>query len=332
MKRILALILTIATLLVLTACGASSSKESGKDSNVYSLGDTVSTDVMEFTLDMAEFAIAAHDGTAGDYNDICLPKEFDAERDDNASFVAALGHTLICYQFTIKNLDRVTLPIVESSLDVFVTAAYNGETYDCDNNGFYESADSYDWGCEGDFLSVEAQTTTHYRSTASIAVEAENFTDSFSLTFSLPTSSGETKDFTFEVTSADIEKQKQVEPTLDEAVAHFTYDKCYKYFETHINEYKAITEAEISKVISTDSVNLQLKGDVFAFNQKVSFDGNGVFTYYYKNTPVSIPYSVSNNALTIEMSTGNYVCEVRQINDTAYLLVCDGAPFGVLYY
>lgn len=330
MKRILALILTIATLLVLTACGAGSSKESGKDSNVYSLGDTVSTDVMEFTLDMAEFAVAAHDGTAGDFDEICLPKEYDPARDDDPLYTAALGHTLICFQFTTKNLDRVSLPIIESGLDVFVTAAYDGETYDCDTIGFYKSADGYDWSADGDTLYVEAQATTHYRSIANIAVEAENLTDSFSMTFTLPTSSGETKDFTFEVTSADIEKQKQVEPTLDEALTHFKFSEGYKYFETHMNEYTAITDDEIRQAISADNFNLQLK----PFNPETSFESfaNGVITYHYKNTPDSIPYSVSNNALTIEMSTGNYVCEVRQITDTAYLLVCDGAPFGVLYY
>ena len=115
MKKLLALILTAALALSLVACGggggtgdttSTNTPSGGEDSTptdeqrqedvqYFQLGDTVSTDIFEFTLDTAALTIAlnnrtANDGTAGNY---FTPKEYDTQQDAQNPLVASKGHT-----------------------------------------------------------------------------------------------------------------------------------------------------------------------------------------------------------------------------------------------
>lgn len=302
-----------------------------EENQTYHLGETASTDVLDFTLETAALAIALHDGTAGDYNDICMPKEFEVGKDDNSLYVAAMGHTMVGFQFCVTNKDRVETKIADDP--IFLSITYGEQEYGWENKaGIYNSDDGFDWHGVDNFAKIEASQTKHFRSAADISVEVESLTDPFLMTFNLPTSSGDTKAFTYSITTEDIAAFENRELTLEDALSHFTFDDGYEYFERHQPEFTKMSTDEILAFVSLGEMQMQLKGNKFSFNQTVTFDGSRIFTYYYKTTEVNIPYSVGSDLLSFTMNGGTeYTCEAWSINDTSCLLTMDGAPFGVLY-
>ncbi|MCD7717266.1 MAG: hypothetical protein LUI39_12600 [Lachnospiraceae bacterium] len=96
-------------------------------SDYYRLGDSISTDIMDFTLDSAQFAIAL-ENTYGD--DYLLPKEYDASDDAKNPFVASIGHTLVYFSMIITNNNRTSLNINDTFSDwtsSFVSVIYDDE-------------------------------------------------------------------------------------------------------------------------------------------------------------------------------------------------------------
>ena len=69
----------------------------------YSLGDTVSTDILSFQLISSEFTYALD--SAGN------PKEYNEQEDKNNTRVASKGHTLVAFTFLVENKDRTEIYI-----------------------------------------------------------------------------------------------------------------------------------------------------------------------------------------------------------------------------
>ncbi|WP_417344082.1 hypothetical protein [Evtepia gabavorous] len=126
MKKLLAIMLSAALSLSLAACGGSEG-----ESQYYKLGDTVTTDIAEFTLDTAQFTIALSNINDETY---FTPKEFDAQLDAGNPYVAPTGHTYASFTYTVTNLDRASM---EFHGDSSISVEYDGKMYSTMVDGAY---------------------------------------------------------------------------------------------------------------------------------------------------------------------------------------------------
>ena len=270
MKKLLALMLAAALALSLMACGGgggtgdtntpstesentpSTDTPSGgedstptdeqrqEDGQYFQLGDTVSTDIFEFTLDTAVMTIAlnnrtAKDGTAGDY---FTPKKYDPQQDANNPLVAAKGHTYASFTYTVKNLDRASAKF--HSGGSFASVEYNGVTYiakmndGMDEGAYYQFQDNdrrmykdekgklhntkaYIWyKGPGDEFSLEVGAAESRRAYVDISVDVDDLSSDFKLTVNIPTSDGTESSFTYLVTE---ERRLQLEEEKNAAIA-----------------------------------------------------------------------------------------------------------------
>ena len=108
------------------------------------IGETVSTDIVELTLDRADFATALYNGisteavlgqTPVDEIELGLPKEYDASADADNPYVAPVGHVLVAYTVTVSNHDRTALDLDEWSSSDFVTLTYSDQELSADKKG-----------------------------------------------------------------------------------------------------------------------------------------------------------------------------------------------------
>lgn len=76
----------------------------------YELGETVSTDIIDFTLEKAVFTIACENANGEVF---LLPVEY--ESGANNPFVAPVGETLVAVTFTIRNNNRTSANIAQGS-------------------------------------------------------------------------------------------------------------------------------------------------------------------------------------------------------------------------
>ena len=197
----------------LTACGGSTT--------YYNLGDTVSTDLFEFTLDDADFAIALNNVFSKSNDNYYLPKEYDPKADAQNPFVAPKGHTLIALTYTVKSLDRDYSTFSDGC---FVTAEYNNKEYkstssDAFNNGAYYLYEDEQMLVNGKLRTYSANTwysnpsknlfmaagsTETRRSSLEITTEVENLNDEFYLTVSVPNSEGKKEKFTYHIPERNV--------------------------------------------------------------------------------------------------------------------------------
>lgn len=184
-------------------------EEPEKEIAKYAIGDTVETDLVVFTLDNAEFAIALENslpvgaGFTLD-NDYFLPKEYDEEEDKNNPYVAPKGHTLVSITFTAENLDRDFLYLDDGMAadNNFITVEYDGAEYTSES--FAEKEYGWTVDQDGKWSSTPvvgillgkngAETTRGY---VDIPVDVSSLNDSFEIIFNLPQSDGTTAAFTF---------------------------------------------------------------------------------------------------------------------------------------
>lgn len=184
----------------------------------YSIGDTVSTDVMELTLDDSQLAIALNNSMQVGANapapldtDYGLPKEYDPEEDSGNPSVAAKGHTLVSFVYTVKNLDRVGLSLEAGSegflsgTDRLGSVEYDGQDYEFtsetrDYELVVDEEGHWLMGSEnGSILNLEPGKSKVCRGYIDIPVETSSLDDPYKLTIDLPNSDGTKTPFTFEI-------------------------------------------------------------------------------------------------------------------------------------
>lgn len=218
MKKMVPLILATVLMLSLSACGkggniASDSGEvttggsnSGADTQYYNVGETVSTDIVDFTLNDCDLSI---------YASATADKGFLQPVEEETMFGAKVGTSLIIPSFTIINKDRsgnIEIKDQGSDLNLNWTVLYNGEEYkvtqyDLNFDGMFgmdlfpaaiidpDSGDMIEENDTNNYL-LDAGETISFRTIGIIGVEPETLNDEFILTISLPSSSGK-ESFTY---------------------------------------------------------------------------------------------------------------------------------------
>lgn len=219
MKSVMKSIIGIASIAAMTffLMGCVSSTESSK---TYSVGETVETDIVAFTLDRAELAIAlgnsmgvgtlqATDGPAG--GDFFLPKEYYAADDADNPFVAAKGHTLVSLTFTADNLDRSFVNLDGTNATRFIAVNYDGKTYTDDADLYHkgneinveygaENIDGAGWkSYSSNNILLSTGEKASYKCYVDIPVEISDLDSSFEITFNLPNSTKEAVPYTYSI-------------------------------------------------------------------------------------------------------------------------------------
>ena len=224
MKKVLALILALVLVLSLVACGGGGNKDdtsaeandgTAEEANaseiaVFSLGETVSSDTVDFTLKEAAiyyYASAVHDET--------YAKPID--KSDGGIFTAAKGHVLVCMTFTIKNNDSTTLDAGGEfgKWGMYFSIGYNSSGYIINGFDLNEkdgrlglrfdySAVSYDGGktfsqyTSSNILIKSGQSVT-VRVVGISTFEPNNLNDTFYLNVNIPYSNSDEEYFSYEV-------------------------------------------------------------------------------------------------------------------------------------
>lgn len=222
MKKLLALIvltIVVALALCLAGCGNSGSSSAANTGSLssaetqheevakYKVGDTVSTDLLEFTLNDSQFAIALNNqlpiGAEFTYdNTYYLPKDYNPEADAKNSYVAAKGHAFVSYVFTLRNLDRSSLELDRSSMDNdFISIYYNSAEYtgsDVETHYGYSVNQDGKWSATpvSNILLLSGETKD-YRACADIPVEIDDLASPYEITFYFPNSDGSKTAFTY---------------------------------------------------------------------------------------------------------------------------------------
>ena len=218
MKKHIAFCFVIVLLISLCSCGGVSSKTTGEvpSETTHRIGETVSTDIIDFTLNSAQFALYA-DSSAWSSGD--APNYMKPTTEPQDFFVASTGHSFVALTFTINNKDRGTLNvcnIFNDGWEMRMTAKYKGEKYTLqgfdlnDKNGSGRmslawSAISTDGGKNftkyksSNYLLYAGEPPITVRTIGVIPVEPENLSDSFELTIDVLNSSGKTESFTYRI-------------------------------------------------------------------------------------------------------------------------------------
>lgn len=232
MKKVFALFMALALCLSLCACGneaSPSADESGGDTTLaaedtttpetyYQIGDTVSTNLFNFTLDAAELAIALENTYGETYGD---PKEYNPQEDSNNPFVAPTGHTYVAFTYTVENISRASEDFQSFSGDpdwgslkiIYKDTEYTTGIVDCavlyyqdhqylDINGQLKTNAANRWyAYHASNMLVGASEKQSSKAYADFAVEVDSLTDEFYLCVRVPSSEG-SEVFTYYIPSS----------------------------------------------------------------------------------------------------------------------------------
>ena len=207
MKRFLAMILAIMMTLSLCACGGG-----GGSSASVQLGTTVSTDIVDFSMDNCEFTFAVS-GTGTNYME-------PVDATSNTIYVSSTGTCYVSMTFTILNKNR------GGSLNVGVShsggwplewkVSYGGKKYPVrgfdvsNNNGQADlllqpaaildkpSGTVLDTNSSRNMLLYSNEKVT-LRMIGVLQMEPKSLSDSFEITVNIPTSSGKYEMFKYTV-------------------------------------------------------------------------------------------------------------------------------------
>lgn len=177
----------------------------------YHIGDTVSTDIVEFTLNDSQLAIALDNvyRTNKVVNENYLkPKEYNAEEDSQmpSAFVTNLGETYVYMEFTVEAIERSNVMIGSiTNSEKYVTIQYNNNKYSAEPTlGLAKKLK----GSGNSFINVWQKPSLSYisesrgekeqfRAYTTIKETIENLKDKYYITFKLPNSQGKTQNFTY---------------------------------------------------------------------------------------------------------------------------------------
>lgn len=322
-KRIIALLVVVLTVTsFLCACG------SGGNNPGVSLGETVGTDICELTLNRADLTIALDNTNNLNY---FTPKEYDAANDNDNPYVAAKGHTLVAFTYTLSNLDRAEIDVDGSFNPNFITIKYDGKSYKEETKYGAESEDGLNWEKNNSSnVLLLAGEKAIFRAYIDIPVEPAALTDTFEMIFSLPNSDGKTEDFKYTITAEARTKAAEngVEITLEYAVSHFTKEEGQDYFKKHIGEYTTVPGDQIMSVILNNKWKVS-----YIYPGQGSWTGDFWFqtdgrikdTYGYVNERT---WAISGDNLIIN---GEKTCELKSVAEGIYLLAMNGEPYILMH-
>lgn len=324
-KRSLLLFMCVMSFM-LFACGSNETEKETEKKEAYVLGQIVSTDIFELTLDKADLTIAV-ENTNGD--NFYTPKAYDATEDARNPYVASKGHTLVAFTYTVTNLDRGSVEVDGSFNPTFLTIEYNGETYNSETIYGARSIDGLNWErYSSSNVLLLAGEKAMYRAYVDIPVEIEDLSDTFTMIFSLPNSDGKITDFTYTVTAEAREeaKNKKVELTLEQAIANFKKDEGQEYFKDHVSEYAAVSGNEMKDIVVSKKWDVVYLPEYGSWEGNFWFEDNGVIkdTYGYVNERT---WSIKGDNLIFD---GEYECEMKEVTDGLYLLLLDGEPYMLM--
>lgn len=184
----------------------------------YKVGETVKTDLVEFTLNDSSLAISLNNSASNDYENFLKPKEYD-QNEHNNMYVAKKGTTYVYMDITAKNIAERTGAVNLASNLVnekgdyqnFTTITYKDKTHtggfnptltkilssvypDKNYTGkWYENGNIYDALYETDIR--------QYRLKQTLEFETDSLKDKYYITFNLPVIKNDrnytTKPFTY---------------------------------------------------------------------------------------------------------------------------------------
>lgn len=223
MKKVLSLILALVLCLSLCACGdtkpasadnptAQTTKDTTPPETYYNIGDTVSTNLFNFTLDAATLAIAlenTHGDTFGD------PKEYNPQEDNKNPYVAPTGRTYAAFTYTVENISRSSEELHGGNLVkvIYKDTEYTCSMKDCavyyyqDNqyysNGRLYTEEAFTWHANdsGNNLVGAAEKKT-CKAYAEFGIETDSLTDAYYLRVSIPSSEGK-EVFTYQIPASN---------------------------------------------------------------------------------------------------------------------------------
>lgn len=252
----------------------------------YQLGETVSTDIFEFTLDEAKMTIALNSIYDKNY---FTPKEYDAQQDTNNPFVAPKGHTYAAFTYTVKNLDRASN---EFHNGYFISAEYNRESYSnlhegayflyqdsqyLDENGRLQTDKANEWHSKpaNNFHLGVGETETR-RAYVDMAVDVDNLNDEFKLIVQIPNSDGAITKFKYLVNEEDRLSQQVGSETLKAAIitnegetVSMTAEELIADYDS--NEARFNKQYQYAKIEFTGTIDyIKVDTDVIVESGKVS--------------------------------------------------------------
>ena len=301
-KKILSLLLIVVAVLGLTGCGNGSGK--------YSLGDKISTDIVDFTIENAKLTLAIDsEGNAKDY-----------EEGKNYKYVAAKGHVYASLTLIVKNLDRSKLDIS----DDFIKVQYNGK--ESSNLKVVSSSEDLAKWDTASKISLGANKELTYRTYVEIDSEAKDLNDDFKVIVELPKSDGSKEKRSLLITKSARENVKVREITLETAINRYPLTACLEYFEKHLNEFETLNGTQINDFVKSNNGDRYLKlgsSDYkhYEFDEMKS-SGNNLIIWPGGTGASRLMYDVgvwSVQGDILKIKSSEYV--VKKLNDKNYLLL-----------
>lgn len=205
--------------LVLFSGGSSNGKTTAQTNNettppetYYQIGDTVSTNLFNFTLDAATLAIALENTRGENFGD---PKEYDPKDDNGNPYVAPTGHTYAAFTYTVENISRSS---VEFHSGNFVNVIYKNTEYtttldECAelyyqdhqyySNGSMHTKKANTWySTPSRNMLVSAGEKQSRKTGADFAIETDSLADAFYLRVRIPSSTG-IEVFTYQIPASN---------------------------------------------------------------------------------------------------------------------------------
>lgn len=320
-KKILFGLLFGVMLIGLTGCGNNSSK--------YSLGDKVSTDIVEFTIENAKLALSLD--SEGNVKDYVEP--------NNYKYIVAKGHVYAGLTLIVKNLDRTELNISND----FITVKYNKNKSN-ELEIISSSEDLAKWDETSKISLLNSNDELTYKAYIDLDCEAEDLEDDFEVIVVLPKSDGSTEKYNFLITKSSRENNIVREISLETAIERYPLTATEEYFEKHLNEFETLNDTELTEFIKSNDgkhyikfkddtelikfinsnphVKFKKKYRHYDFLENKNSQGRNLRIWGIGTDAASLMWSMNEWSVegnTLIINSGKYL--VKKINDTNYYLL-----------
>lgn len=194
----------------------------GSTAKTYTIGDTVSTDILDFTLDRAAMSFYADKHLTRTMQKVVTTADkyaLPTNESSDHNFVANKGRVLICLEFTVKNNDRSTINMCSAGnnwLTKDLTVTYGGKEYpvngyDMNNpdgdtfgmklgDAIFSKDDKATWEYDGssNYL-LRAEENTTFRVVGVAVFDPKSTADPFQLSVDVLNSEDKKEKFTYSI-------------------------------------------------------------------------------------------------------------------------------------